>query len=405
MEGFVRPDEIPAALLRARLRSFEVRNFRVIKHERLIVHPDVTAIVGRNDVGKSTLLKAIELYGWVSEGGFRDLLLENDDIAGSGESATRFTAEWEAAGKIFRHSLEFDTNAPVERLECEGAAWTWHPLKKRLETSSGTFTLSNGDTAMSLADVESKRWRIDAGVPRDLSSPLSVTRAFQTPIAYLFEPSALSRDAPVKTEYVARNGRGWAIWLQEILSRRNEDIGHLEEEIRKLFPHFRSIQVKKQNATRLRGEAMFQVVVTFSPSSEIPELRGTVHASSTSSGLLLALAHFALSYATPEGSLLLIEEPENGLNAKITFDMIKAFLRVIRERKQQLIFTTHNEWWLDLVEPESIRVLTRDSAGAHIHAPAKERIRRLLEESDLHPSEIMSTFGPEGLLYEHAPER
>ena len=144
-------------------------------------------------------------------------------------------------------------------------------------------------------------------------------------------------------------------------------------------------------------------MVDIAPSTLAHQARGSVPASDVSAGLLLALAHLAFLYASEEGALLLLEEPENGLNAKITFEVIKAFLGVVRERHQQLIFTTHNEWWLDLVSPESIRVLTRDAEGAHVHTPAKEAIRKLLEESELYPSEIMSTYGPEGFLFARPP--
>jgi len=129
-------------------------------------------------------------------------------------------------------------------------------------------------------------------------------------------------------------------------------------------------------------------------SSEPP----AIAAADSSAGLLLALAHFSLVYADEAGRLIELEEPENGLNARITLDMMREFLRVVQRRRRQLILTTHNAWWLDLVPAESIRVVTRDAEGAHIHQPDPARLQSLREQLDVYPSEIVSAHGPEALL-------
>ena len=121
-------------------------------------------------------------------------------------------------------------------------------------------------------------------------------------------------------------------------------------------------------------------------------------ASDISSGLLLALAHLALAYSEESGPLLLLEEPENGLNPKVTLQMMQALLRVMSERKRQLVLTTHNSWWLDIVPRESIRVVTRDAEGGHMHTVDPAKLDEMLRELDIYPSEIMSVYGPEGLV-------
>lgn len=136
-------------------------------------------------------------------------------------------------------------------------------------------------------------------------------------------------------------------------------------------------------------------VATCGKTSDAPSVR--VPASEASSGLLLALSHFALLHASAEDDLLLLEEPENGLNGEVTLEMMRAFLAVVRRRRQQLILTTHHPFWLDLVEPESIRLLTRDAEGAHVREVAAEI--KAARENDVYASEIMGTYGPQGLLY------
>ena len=84
--------------------------------------------------------------------------------------------------------------------------------------------------------------------------------------------------------------------------------------------------------------------------------------------------------------------------------MMREFLRVVQRRHRQLILTTHNAWWLDLVPAESIRVVTRDDEGAHIHKPDAARLRALREQMDVYPSEIVSAHGPEALLADSLDE-
>ncbi len=121
-----------------------------------------------------------------------------------------------------------------------------------------------------------------------------------------------------------------------------------------------------------------------------------VPAYAVSSGILLTLAYLTVAMASPEGSLLALEEPENGLNRVVTERMMELFLETVRERGHQLLMTTHNEFWLDLVGPASVRVLTRDEHGTRINAdPAN--LQRIIDE-DLYLSEVMALGGPEGLL-------
>src|SRR5256885_510985 len=91
---------------RVRLRSFSVRGFRLLRDVRLDVHPEVTIVVGLNDVGKSTLLEALFLYGTPQRFfGFQNVLNNRDSI---GEEAPQLTAEWEVDGQVWTHSLKLD---------------------------------------------------------------------------------------------------------------------------------------------------------------------------------------------------------------------------------------------------------------------------------------------------------
>ncbi len=423
--------------------AFEIHHFKLFQYARLDVHPQTTVLVGLNDVGKSVLFNAIYLYGQIQRAGFRGPL--SDEIFGSPSGKpTRFVAEWEIHGERWRHSITLDANAPEERLERGHEYWSWNPKERVLDTHSGKFDVRELRRYTSLSRVESSQWNLDTDVDESIYEPLAVTRSFATPNAYLFEPSSLGLPTPLDFQQPLRNGHGWAIWLQEIVNRRNDDLRDMEAAVSKLFPFFRRVRVQEErlhierkvselgfadDATRTLGrgvpqmsafsdkflEALQQqaskrevfVEIASSPkahaevASEPDSAKQgllSIAAADISAGLLLALAHFSLVYADEAGRLILLEEPENGLNARITLAMMREFLRLVQRRGKQLILTTHNAWWLDLVAPDSIRVMTRDEEGAHIHRPDPARLQALREEMDVYPSEVVSAHGPEGLL-------
>jgi energy-coupling factor transporter ATP-binding protein EcfA2 len=425
MESPPSPPPVAPSKPRATLRAFEVHNYRLFKHERIEIHPEVTVLVGENDVGKTTLLDAMSLYGRIAQGTRLRPALESDEFEGTGEQATRFVAEWEdESGQIWAHSLTLDAAAPRERLERGEQSWQWNPKTRVLEAEQRSFRVKRLPEYTALSRIEVKRWQLDANVPSGVYEPLQVLRTFRTPRAYLFEPSALGKLSPARRKIPLKNGYGWAVWLQEIINQRNGEIEILERDVQTLFKFFGRVRVHEvsprlkytqlelfspehtrrllSKATELEREILIDVATTGAqtdgPMVQVPAARA-------SSGLLLALAHFTLLHTVNQGDLLFLEEPENGLNGKITLEMMQTFLAAIRRRKRQLVLTTHHPWWLDLVPHDSIRVLTRDADGGHIKTVPKELVEAGLEKNDVYPSEIMGTFGPEGLLYLHRRDR
>jgi predicted ATPase len=77
-----------------------------------------------------------------------------------------------------------------------------------------------------------------------------------------------------------------------------------------------------------------------------------------SEGLLFYLAYAALSYLEP-ASILLVEEPENGLHPQ----RIKDIMKILRElsKNTQVLIATHSPLAINEMQPEEVTILWRDS--------------------------------------------
>lgn len=428
----------PTQFAPAQLNSLRMRNYRLFLDEQFRLHPEVTVLIGRNDTGKSTVLSALELYAQISlSRGFRAIL--NDDNHVEPKSGiTVLEAEWFINGEHWKHRLELDPKKPQEQLTLvnDNKSWTWYPRERELQTSfSGDYKAPELRRYSSLAQIDDKEWATDTDVPSSVYEPLRILSKFRVPTPFLFQWAALASPSALSSE-PDNSGYGWAVWLQNLINRRDSSMEKLEEKLRSLFPSFVSVRVQEEKVEVARTKSVLGGSVIGSedsmPKQELrhrsielvekiaqdsssravligigsisddePALRKVkewVPAKNVSSGLLLALAHLALATVTDEGSLLLIEEPENGLNHQIMVSVVKLLCEITKSRKQQLVLTTHNGTWLDIVPIESIRVCTRDERGAHIKETDPNRVRDSLAKEGVYASELFYAFGPEALL-------
>lgn len=409
-----------------RLLTFEAINYRTFVHEALEVDPLATVLVGRNDTGKTSLLQALWLYGQIVANGFRTIS-ETPELTGS-SAPTEFVAGWAdvQSGETYLHGIVCDPKGPRESLQWREQRYTWLPAENRLLLSDRAFSPERIGRYASLGSMSLSDWLADANVPPEGAELLSATQGFRTPRAQLFEPTRLAMGIPPGIGGVQPGGAGWTAMLQEIINRRDGSLEDLEKRIGELFPFFRRVSVAEETyevTRRLVGPdrlgqdtftpkhgdhnqllerytahdavrgAVFEVLPPHGSADRSPIW---IPAGQVSSGLLLCLAYMLVPLSSPPGSLLALEEPENGLNPTIATKMMESFLDLVRERDQQLIMTTHNPFWLDLVGPSRVRVVVRDEEGSHIrYDPGNfERIR----DEGFYLSEIVNLGGPEQLL-------
>lgn len=410
------------------LQRFEVRDFRSLVSATVDLQPGVTVFVGRNDQGKSSLLDALSIYGSLNSEALARLSSRDPDLYEAALGAV-FTATWHDrdSGRTYEHEITCDAKEPRERLSWFDNECQWESRGRKLICNGVAYSAKGVRRYSPLGALQLADWQTETEVPDEISEGLAAVGRFTAPTPYLFEPSRLALGVPLHVETVYRSGAGWVILLQALINRRDGSLEELEKNITALFPFFSKVFVVEERwevqrtIVGLPGEGShvdrqtssydrFDLAALAENQSErrlrfevrsprrdrLIEGHEVVPASAMSSGLLLALAYFAVAIGNPVGSLLALEEPENGLNSMIALDMMERFLDVVSKREHQLLMTTHNAFWLDLVPEDAIRVVTRDEDGTHIHADP-ETARRIREEG-LYLSEVMSLGGPEELL-------
>lgn len=80
-----------------------------------------------------------------------------------------------------------------------------------------------------------------------------------------------------------------------------------------------------------------------------------------SEGLLYYLAFFVLQYLETV-SILLIEEPENGLHPSRIDDVIRVLRNLTETKGLQVIMSTHSPLVINQLKPEEVSIVTRVDA-------------------------------------------
>lgn len=190
-------------------------------------------------------------------------------------------------------------------------------------------------------------------------------------VSYLnFDPQAL-RLPSLPSARLTANGEGLPAFIDAIHRNPNRSLfANLEAQFRKQFPHYAAIAIE---IVQLPSGHAFHL--SFQPTSG-----QLLPAENVSDGLMLSLAFMAISQTPQPPSILLIEEPENGVHHASLKTIIET-LRELNKKGVQIILTTHSPYLLDLVDPEEVRVFEKDEQGA-VHAkklsdfPDLERLKK-----------------------------
>ena len=176
---------------------------------------------------------------------------------------------------------------------------------------------------------------------------------------YRFDPRALKKASELRENpfEMGQDGSGLPTFLNGIWGKNRDAFLDLEREFYSRFPEYRHFEILPE---RTPGGEVGQALKFHTRHGE------ELSADSVSDGAFLSLAFLALCYQPDPPRTLLVEEPENGVHHARLKEIVNT-LRGLCEKKQgqvQVVMTTHSPYLLDCIQPEEVRVFSKDEQGA-----------------------------------------
>ena len=331
-----------------------VENFMSLKSVDLTISR-FTTLVGKNAVGKSAIFKSLVTLSRLHHGaplrGERDFQLEPgvnfDDLVWSGNSSLPI-----------RFSVWFDALAaqsePDYFLEIKKNASGWSVTKERLRAGDGWLEVSEGKSFSFPTERRGEfvlqhpmratmRFLVhpylnDAKARPHLEPILNTSESLGT--TWRYRPSAndiaLSiappgEDSAKKTVTVAANGWGVAIKLRELLEERAERFSSIEAELKRSYPHLRSIGFKSD------WQGVRLTYLTERSEDPIP-------APQEADGVLLSTFLLWRLHTASPSDLICLDEPETGIYPDQRFDRfryLEEFASRVDGASPRIMIATH----------------------------------------------------------------
>ncbi len=402
------------------LKKLILENWKSFRYAELYFDP-LTVLIGTNASGKSNLVEALEFLRRMATGETVDVALNGDrslpPIRG-GSQGIIFKSEHDEAGngKNFTVNLLIQNEQQIEYLyrlnigpvltalpqnfNIREEDITWNKNQNKVSLSGTNFGLPTSTSGLSVDynllalndKIENQELVSDLQsffINREVwdkakseKASLSIFILEQLKSIFIMNPiPSQMRNYTQISETLEQDGSNLAGVLAALPDEQKEEV---EATLSHYLEHFPEGDIKKvwaEKVGRLGTDAMLYCQEEWKP-GEITE----IDARSMSDGTLRLLGILTALLTRPEGSLIVIEEIDNGLHPSRAELLVKILREIGTKRKIDLLITTHNPALLDALGPEIIPFVT----VVHRDAETGESKLTLLEDIDNLPKLLAS---------------
>lgn len=392
--------------VRMRLVSFSVQNFRAYRDKKTVSVADLTSIIGRNDIGKSTLLEALEIFF-----NNKTISIEKGDVnVHSGdefieisctfdELPSELTIDERSATTL---ETEYLTNLDgnfevVKRFNCglktpkaEIFAIAKHPAHEKVKD---LLKLKNNDLKRRARELEIPEGQVDERSNAALREAIrEVVGDFDTnivrvplneqdgkivweqvekllPVFALFQADRPSMDDDPEVADPMK------IAVQQAVQQHQEDLENFKRKVREsaLGVANRTL-AKLQEMDESLADELFADFKT-EPKWEGFKLtlsgRNDIPINKRGSGVrrLILLNFFRAEVErrraeqNVSGIIFAIEEPESSQHPDNQVMLVRTLLKLSEEESTQVLMTTHVPAVAAVIPTDSVRFLQRDTEG------------------------------------------
>lgn len=403
------------------LTSLRVENWKSIQSAELNIDP-LTVLIGTNASGKSNVLDALSFLNRIANGALLTSAIQGDgalsQLRGGLEWAPRRPNDIFAVGATVRVSdtqdLVFRIECRVSHNQCEVISESLHRLRFRLD-KNGKRRTAPSKVALFWTDhtpdgsptITARLYNSKRGTPRQLNRASSVLYQLygQKTLAETHDgvgaalgalrnifildpiPSHMRSFSPLSERLLSDAGN-----VAGVLAALPADIKEKVEETLTRYlsklPERDILRVYAEAVGKFQSDAMLYCEESYGDSN----LTTVVDARGMSDGSLRFLAVLTALLTRPSGSLLVIEEVDNGLHPSRANILLEMLAKVGLERKVDVMVTTHNPALLDSMGTQMLPFIT----VAHRDPKYGYTLLTLLEDVNLLPKLLAQ--GPIGRL-------
>jgi predicted ATPase len=339
------------------ITKMHIENFKCFKDFDIELGP-FNVLIGPNDSGKTAFLESVRIASQVCR-------FQGVGVPGGGAPELGIPL-----GPEIRWEQRQDSIVKIEVADEVGdGRWFVATSNRGASDFNGGLAVETGVSALPINEFGPRFAR-------------SVGRADY----YRLDPAAIRSPSPVDENRLSQTGDGFATFLDDLSRKhRGEVFSPLEKTFCSRFPYYAEIVIDKTKVTRIPGHVPPGKVDVFLKDAFTLKLRTAkgevLPVRSVSDGVMLSMAYLALAASPNPPGMLLIEEPENGIHPASLKDVVATLRDLAEKKKVQVVLTTHSPYLLDLVEPEDVRVFSKDKDGA-VHAarlsdyPDVEKMRK-----------------------------
>jgi len=313
------------------IRTLEIENYGCIKKAKFELS-SIHALIGPNDSGKSTTLRALRTVAQFAAGVFR---LDQKD------NPEPFDPMLERGANSNRIKIAFS----------DGVAYGIES-KKGIEDVHEAIYFKGEDVA---GDTSERSWNkkgivLGGGNVRgNAELAFSLRERITTATLVRFDPDSLRAPAELITEqkgiqFADERGEGLAGVFDAIINRDSEAFAQIQSNVRTLFPSVAKVGLI--NVSR----SLKEIAVTLTDGTRIG-------AKAMSEGLLYYLGFAALKHIA-DSRLFLVEEPENGLHPARVAELMTALREI--SKTNQVIIATHSPLVVNELQGDEVTVVTRE---------------------------------------------
>ena len=346
------------------LQSLRVRNFKAVVDSKTVKLGPLTAFIGNNGAGKSSLIEALETYQAIVRDGL-DLAMQRwlgiEHVRHKGQEAKERMRQ--AVNPIAWELALGDSPRKVRRLSM---TVNNDPAANRMFIASERFTLPAGiwcdrDSTNRTVPYDSGRSLLALRLEAEILETRDEVLAWQ-----FLTLSPEHMGLPVSQQRtkghvrLASDGSNVADFLLDLRRQDVNAFNGIVETMAFVLPYAKDIQ-PTLTSSEIERKAWLQL------SEDTFKVPGWL----LSTGTLRMLALLALLRHPKPPPLIVVEEIENGLDPRSIHLIVEEIRSAVLSGVTQVIVTTHSPYLLDLLTLEHLVVVERDAKGhPHFTRPA-----------------------------------